>query len=133
MAGNPHAGRDVGNPRDPVPAAGPPKGSAPKGLRAFDGGDAELFLALVPGPRGRDGLPESVRSWKSADRRRRSGTRTVQRRPALRAVGGRQIVVRQGRAAAEAAADHDGDPHRRDPDGTESRLLAALRRHGVPR
>lgn len=36
----------------------------PKGLRAFDGGDADFFLDLVPGPRDRDGLPESIRRWK---------------------------------------------------------------------
>ncbi|MGP0068634.1 MAG: protein kinase domain-containing protein [Isosphaeraceae bacterium] len=36
----------------------------PKGLRAFDIEDAEFFLSLVPGPRDRDGLPESIRAWK---------------------------------------------------------------------
>jgi eukaryotic-like serine/threonine-protein kinase len=47
----------------------PPDGPlsvVPKGLRAFDGGDFESFLALLPGPRGRDGLPESIRFWKSS-------------------------------------------------------------------
>ena len=37
----------------------------PKGLRSFDGDDARFFLQLLPGPRGRDGLPESVRFWKT--------------------------------------------------------------------
>ena len=37
----------------------------PKGLRAFDKQDAEAFLDLLPGPRGRDGLPESLRVWKA--------------------------------------------------------------------
>ncbi len=36
----------------------------PKGLRAFDGDDADFFLELLPGPRDRDGLPDSVRFWK---------------------------------------------------------------------
>ncbi|MFO0871362.1 MAG: SUMF1/EgtB/PvdO family nonheme iron enzyme [Pirellulales bacterium] len=36
-----------------------------KGLRAFDEDDAGFFLELLPGPRGRDGLPESVRFWKT--------------------------------------------------------------------
>jgi hypothetical protein len=36
----------------------------PKGLRAFDERDADFFLELVPGPRNRDGLPESIRFWK---------------------------------------------------------------------
>ncbi|MGA2253593.1 MAG: SUMF1/EgtB/PvdO family nonheme iron enzyme [Thermoguttaceae bacterium] len=36
----------------------------PKGLRSFDGHDADFFLELLPGPRDRDGLPESLRFWK---------------------------------------------------------------------
>jgi serine/threonine protein kinase/formylglycine-generating enzyme required for sulfatase activity/tetratricopeptide (TPR) repeat protein len=36
----------------------------PKGLRSFDEQDAEFFLELLPGPRDRDGLPESIRFWK---------------------------------------------------------------------
>ena len=36
----------------------------PKGLRSFDQHDAEFFLELLPGPRDRDGLPESLRFWK---------------------------------------------------------------------
>lgn len=37
----------------------------PKGLRAFDARDAGFFLDLLPGPRDREGLPESIRIWKS--------------------------------------------------------------------
>lgn len=37
----------------------------PKGLRSFDRQDAEFFLALLPGPRDRAGLPESIRFWKA--------------------------------------------------------------------
>ena len=37
----------------------------PKGLRAFDRHDAEFFLELLPGPRDREGLPESLRFWKT--------------------------------------------------------------------
>ncbi len=36
----------------------------PKGLRSFDGNDADFFLELLPGPFDRDGLPESLRFWK---------------------------------------------------------------------
>ena len=36
----------------------------PKGLRSFDEHDADFFLELLPGPRDRDGLPESIRFWK---------------------------------------------------------------------
>ncbi|MCI0463375.1 MAG: SUMF1/EgtB/PvdO family nonheme iron enzyme, partial [Gemmataceae bacterium] len=37
----------------------------PKGLRSFDANDADFFLDLLPGPRDRDGLPESIRFWKT--------------------------------------------------------------------
>jgi len=37
----------------------------PKGLRSFDRGDAGFFLKLLTGPRDRDGVPESVRFWKT--------------------------------------------------------------------
>jgi formylglycine-generating enzyme required for sulfatase activity/tetratricopeptide (TPR) repeat protein len=36
----------------------------PRGLRAFDEHDAGFFLELVPGPRDREGLPDSLRFWK---------------------------------------------------------------------
>jgi eukaryotic-like serine/threonine-protein kinase len=36
----------------------------PKGLRSFDAHDAEFFLELLPGPRNRAGLPDSIRFWK---------------------------------------------------------------------
>ena len=36
----------------------------PRGLRSFDANDADFFLDLLPGPRNRDGLPESVAFWK---------------------------------------------------------------------
>jgi hypothetical protein len=37
----------------------------PKGLRSFDAHDAAFFLELVPGARDRDGLPDSIRFWKT--------------------------------------------------------------------
>jgi formylglycine-generating enzyme required for sulfatase activity len=37
----------------------------PRGLRSFGAADADFFLDLLPGPRDRDGLPESVRFWKA--------------------------------------------------------------------
>src|SRR5207248_6036030 len=36
----------------------------PKGLRAYDAADADFFLELLPGPRVRHGLPDSLRFWK---------------------------------------------------------------------
>jgi hypothetical protein len=37
----------------------------PKGLRSFDASDADFFLSLLPGPFDREGIPESVRFWKT--------------------------------------------------------------------
>ncbi|MCB9873530.1 MAG: SUMF1/EgtB/PvdO family nonheme iron enzyme [Planctomycetaceae bacterium] len=37
----------------------------PKGLRSFDAHDADFFLELLPGPRDRHGLPDSLRFWKT--------------------------------------------------------------------
>jgi serine/threonine protein kinase len=37
----------------------------PRGLRSFDAEDADFFLELLPGPRDRYGLPESLRFWRS--------------------------------------------------------------------
>jgi hypothetical protein len=37
----------------------------PKGLRCFDEHDADFFLELLPGPRDREGLPDSIRFWKA--------------------------------------------------------------------
>ncbi|HLJ92637.1 MAG TPA: protein kinase, partial [Gemmataceae bacterium] len=37
----------------------------PKGLRSFDAHDADFFLELLPGPRDRKGLPDSLRFWKT--------------------------------------------------------------------
>ncbi|MCA9177997.1 MAG: SUMF1/EgtB/PvdO family nonheme iron enzyme [Planctomycetales bacterium] len=36
----------------------------PKGLRSFDAQDSEFFLELLPGPRDRNGLPDSISFWK---------------------------------------------------------------------
>ena len=54
-------------PAPPSPAgldSGKPLKIVPKGLRSFDAQDADFFLELLPGPRDRDGLPESIRFWK---------------------------------------------------------------------
>jgi serine/threonine protein kinase/formylglycine-generating enzyme required for sulfatase activity len=54
----------------PTPATPPVNGSqpvkiVPKGLRSFDAADADFFLELLPGARDRDGLPDSIRFWKT--------------------------------------------------------------------
>ena len=65
----PHPGADA--PGSPATPTAPPLSSdrrplkiVPKGLRSFDDGDADFFVELLPGPRDRDGLPESIRFWK---------------------------------------------------------------------
>jgi eukaryotic-like serine/threonine-protein kinase len=37
----------------------------PKGLRSFDNQDADFFLELLPGPKDRGGLPDTLRFWKT--------------------------------------------------------------------
>ena len=56
----------------PVPTTSRPSDSdqrpvkiVPKGLRSFDEHDADFFLELLPGPRDREGLPDSIRFWKT--------------------------------------------------------------------
>jgi serine/threonine protein kinase len=52
-------------PPDSSSGSKPPVKIIPKGLRSFDAEDADFFLELLPGPRDRDGLPDSIRFWKS--------------------------------------------------------------------
>jgi hypothetical protein len=47
------------------PASAAPVKIVPKGLRSFDAADADFFLELLSGPRDRDGLPDSIRFWKT--------------------------------------------------------------------
>jgi serine/threonine protein kinase len=58
--------------RPPLPAEPSPEGASerparvvPHGLRSFDAADADAFVDLLPGPRGRDGLPDSILFWKA--------------------------------------------------------------------
>jgi serine/threonine protein kinase/formylglycine-generating enzyme required for sulfatase activity len=48
-----------------APTDSPPVKIMPKGLRSFDEHDADFFLGLLPGTRDRQGLPDSVRFWKT--------------------------------------------------------------------
>jgi formylglycine-generating enzyme required for sulfatase activity len=93
-------------------------------LRAFDAGDADFFLDLLPGPRDRDGLPESLRFWK----RRIEETESF-------AVGvlygpsgcGKSSLLKAGllpRLAGHVWAVYVEAT----PEGTEARLLKGLRR-----
>jgi eukaryotic-like serine/threonine-protein kinase len=55
------AAKPTGQPGPPVE---PRIAIVPKGLRSFDANDSDFFLQLLPGPRDKDGLPESIRFWK---------------------------------------------------------------------
>ena len=52
------------SPTRPAEPGRPEAKVVPKGLRAFDAGDADFYLQLLPPPYHRDGLPETVRFWK---------------------------------------------------------------------
>jgi eukaryotic-like serine/threonine-protein kinase len=105
----------------------PPIRVLPKGLRSFDAHDADFFLDLLPGPRDRSGLPDSIRFWKD-----RIAETEVENTFAVGLIYGpsgcgKSSLVKAGllpnlpeyvvRVYIEAA-----------PDETESRLLAALQR-----
>ena len=54
---------------DPIPSALNSNSQSlsviPKGLRSFDKHDKDFFLQLLPGARDKNGLPESIRFWKT--------------------------------------------------------------------
>jgi serine/threonine protein kinase/formylglycine-generating enzyme required for sulfatase activity len=120
------------------PLSGPPPGDTayflsrsrkivPKGLRSYSERDADFFVELLPGPRDRDGLPESLRFWKQWVEHSEPG-------PAS-SVGliygpsgcGKSSLVKAGlipRLARKVLAVYVEAT----PEETETRLLAALRR-----
>jgi serine/threonine protein kinase/formylglycine-generating enzyme required for sulfatase activity len=49
----------------PRPSADSVLKIVPKGLRSYETHDADFFMALLPGPRDREGIPESLRFWKT--------------------------------------------------------------------
>jgi eukaryotic-like serine/threonine-protein kinase len=97
----------------------------PRGLRSFDAGDANFFLSLLPGPRDRDGLPDSVRFWKA----RIEETDPEETFPVGLLYGpsgcGKSSLVKAG--LAPLLAGHVMPVYvEATADGTEARLLAAL-------
>jgi formylglycine-generating enzyme required for sulfatase activity len=105
----------------------------PKGLRAFEAIDADFFLELVPGPRDRDGLPDSVRFWKT--RLEETDPDETFRVGLLYGPSGcgKSSLVKAGllpRLAGHVVPVYVEAA----PTGTEGRLLKGIRRHcpGVP-
>src|SRR5262249_46105286 len=52
-------------PARPDPDSRPAVKVVPHGLRSLDRNDADFLLELLPGPCDRDGLPDSLRFWKT--------------------------------------------------------------------
>jgi serine/threonine protein kinase/formylglycine-generating enzyme required for sulfatase activity len=111
-----------------------PVAVVPKGLRSFDADDADFFLDLLPGPRDREGLPDSIRFWK----------RRVEATDADQAFGvgllygpsgcGKSSLVKAGllpRLAGHVVAVY----LEATPGETEARLLRGLRKRcpGLPK
>ena len=99
----------------------------PKGLRSFDEQDADFFLELLPGPRDRDGLPESLRFWKS-----RIETTDPDKTFNVGLVYGPRAVAKvslgQGGASAPAGKHVLPVYIEATPEETENRLLKGLRK-----
>ena len=51
--------------RDPSFGGSDPVRVVPRGLQSYTAHDSDFFLQLVPGPRDRDGFPESIRFWRN--------------------------------------------------------------------
>jgi formylglycine-generating enzyme required for sulfatase activity len=107
--------------------SGKPVRVVPRGLRSFDAAAADFFLDLLPGPRDRDGLPESVRFWKA----RLEETDPDGTFPVGLLYGpsgcGKSSLVKAGllpRLAGHVVAVYVEAA----PDDTEARLLKALRK-----
>ncbi len=133
LTGQPPSEADRETPPLLTPATSPTSDArlqqvVPKGLRSFDERDAGFFLELLPGQRGRDGLPDSIRFWKThaetADARETfavgllygpsgCGKSSLVKAGLLPRLSERVIVVH-----VEATGDE-----------TESRLIHGLRKH----
>ena len=98
----------------------------PKGLRSFDANDADFFLDLLPGPRDRNGLPESIRFWKHGIEEKDEPTFTVGVIYGPSGCG-KSSLVKAG--LLPRLADHIVSVYvEATADDTETRLLAGLRR-----
>ncbi|OYV87335.1 MAG: hypothetical protein B7Z73_10260, partial [Planctomycetia bacterium 21-64-5] len=133
--------RDAARPESLIPdAAGPaldllslagkaaslPQRVVPKGLRSFAAEDADFFLGLLPGPRDREGLPQSIQFWRRSIERRDAETFTVGLLYGPSGCGKSSLVKagiapRLAKHVAVLSVDASTDD-------TEARLLQRLRR-----
>ena len=99
----------------------------PKGLRSFDSNDADFFLDLLPGPRNRNGLPESLQFWKT----RIEETDADQTFPVGLIFGpsgcGKSSLVKAG-LLPRLSKDVTAIYVEATPDETETRILRGLRK-----
>ncbi|MCA9057032.1 MAG: serine/threonine-protein kinase [Planctomycetaceae bacterium] len=105
-------------------------GVTPRGLRSFDSADARFFLKLLPGPFDAQGVPESLRFWKS---RIESGDDEQAFRVGLiygPSGCGKSSLVKAGLLPL-LDSDIETVFIEATPDQTEQRLLARLRRNQV--
>ena len=109
-------------------AAPPPARVVPKGLRSFEAPDSDFFLELLPGPRDREGLPESLRFWKRQVERTDPDERLAVCLMYGPSGSGKSSLVKAGllpRLAEGVLSIYvEATAHE-----TESRLLRALRPH----
>ena len=97
----------------------------PKGLRSFDEHDADFFLELLPGPRDRDGLPDSIRFWKRKIEQIDPDL-TFQAGANLRSQWLWKVVAGQGRAIAPAGEARPSGLRRGDRRGDRSPIAQGL-------
>ena len=100
----------------------------PKGLRAFDKDDRDFFLGLLPGPRDRDGLPESLRFWKARIEPGEHENPFAVGLVCGPSGSGKTSMIKAGLLCRLSPADVITAYVEASPGATESRLLAALRR-----
>jgi serine/threonine protein kinase/formylglycine-generating enzyme required for sulfatase activity len=105
-----------------------PVAVVPKGLRSFDAGDADFFPDLLPGPRNRDGLPESLHFWKTRiESRDKDNTFPVGLIYGPSGCG-KSSLVKAG-LLPHLSKDVVAIYVEATPDDTETRILRGLRKH----
>jgi serine/threonine protein kinase/formylglycine-generating enzyme required for sulfatase activity len=100
----------------------------PRGLRSFDATDADFFLSLLPGSRDREGLPESIRFWKTGIEQ--TGAEETFRVGLVYGPSGcgKSSLIKAG--LVPLLADHVLPVYiEAAADRTEARLMAALAKH----
>ncbi len=113
--------------RDFSGLAAPAFGSIPKGLRSFDASDEAFFLALLPGPYDRDGLPASLRFWKTKIESREPNETFTVGLVYGPSGSGKSSLIKAG-LLPRLAATIKPVYIEATPDGTEVRLLHGLRK-----